>query len=207
MNYHQFHHLCAVLFATVAYAATTTGYECTAACACTSNEAAQQLWRSHRAARRMMVGLEQGALDSTSLEEAQSEVTTAIAELRGYRDQCAVQEEHLRTQCNSTTSSMALRRSCGCRPHRLLDLTRGISRRLDDAAAGVLFGDGEENMMKLSSASSYMLHSLSRVGSELERLGRACNSDSAAAKATDAGGGKRRGNRRIEVGVVEEDAY
>ena len=56
----------------------------------------------------------------------------------------------------------------------MLNLTQGVSQRLDDAAAGVLFGDSEENMLKLSGASSNVLHSLSRVATELERLGKPC---------------------------------
>ena len=123
-----------------------SGNECAQPCACTSSRTAAEAWKSHRAARRMAVSLEQGAVDSGSLEEAQQELSTAIALIRTFRDQCT------NSAASCAGSTAAIRRSCSCRPHRLLNLTQAVSRRLDDAAAGVLFGDGEENMLKLSSA-------------------------------------------------------
>ena len=142
--------------------------ECAGKCACMSSETAWQMWRTFRVARRMAVSLEQGALDSTSLEEAQTEFSQSIQATRRFRDSCGIS--------GSAACTGSMRKSCGCRPHRLLNVTRTVSRRLDDAAAGVLFGDGEENMLKLSQASSYVLHSLTRVASELDRLGRPCPS-------------------------------
>lgn len=146
-------------------------HECNNSCACTSSETAWQVWRTFKAARRLAVSLEQGALDSTSLEEAQTQFSSSIMSTRRFRDQCGLAGSAASACANSGS---AIRKSCGCKPHRLLNVTRTVSRRLDDAAAGVLFGDGEENMLKLSQASSYVLHSLTRVASELERLGKPC---------------------------------
>ena len=57
-----------------------------------------------------------------------------------------------------------------------------VQRRLDDAAAGVLFGDSEDNMRALSEAAPTVLHQLSRVHGELGRIGRlACAAERAAA--------------------------
>ena len=164
-----------VMIMAVLAATSGTSHECSQACACQSVDAAWQLWRSHRAARRMAVGLEQGAVDSTSLEEAQNEVSTSINAVRLFRDKCGQKED-------AASCSAIVRRSCSCRPHRLLNVTRIVSRKLDDAAAGVLFGEGEENMLKLSTASQWVLQSLMRVATELDRLGRTCMTEAAASK-------------------------
>ena len=167
-------------------------HECGHACACTSSETAWQVWRTFKAARRMAVSLEQGALDSTSLEEAQMEFSSSIMSTRRFRDQCGLVGSAASVCANGGST---VRKSCGCRPHRLLNVTRTVSRRLDDAAAGVLFGDGEENMLKLSQASSYVLHSLTRVASELERLGKPCP---AAARPQHGRGGRSRNSDIVE---------
>lgn len=140
---------------------------CAPACACRSGETAWQMWRTHRAARRMAVSLEQGALDNSWLDNAMQELSTAIGATRQLRDHCSSR------QAASTACSYS-RRSCYCRPHQLLNVTRTVGRTLDDAAAGVLFGDGEDNMLKLSNTVPYVLRSLSRVASELDRLSRRC---------------------------------
>ena len=77
--------------------------------------------------------------------------------------------------------------------------TTNLRTRLDDAAAGVLFGDSEANMQEMITTAPFVLHSIARVGSELERLGRlACGSKGGAGRAGAAGGGKRGGGMRRE---------
>ena len=137
-----------------------------------------------------MVRLETGDFDTSALEEVQTSVGTSAETLYRLHAACATRF------CNAS-APIVLRRSCSCRPAKLLNHTRVVQRRLDDAAAGVLFGDSEANMQELSSTmQQHVLHRLVQIGSELERLGRlACGRDAG----EGGGGGGRRGERRRQT--------
>ena len=155
-----------------------------------AQQTATLLRSAHRNTRRLAVGLETGAFDAAFLDSVQSEIGSAVDALWKWQSICPPLP-HAATRCNASAPAM-LRRSCGCRPARLLNVTTSVQRRLDDAAAGVLFGDSEQNMVVLAGTTPVVLHGLSRVGSELERLGRlSCSariSARAAAEQQQAGG-------------------
>jgi hypothetical protein len=162
-----------------AAATTQESHECTpAVCSCRALDMAASLKASHKAVRLMAVGVEEGALDNVVLDGAQTAVTASTDALSKLVFTCGQPVSF----CNST---LAARRSCGCRPRRLLNITLGVQRRLDDAAAGVLFGDSEANMQTLSRTAPHTLHSLTRVGTALSELGRVCG-----------GGGRTSSQRR-----------
>jgi hypothetical protein len=137
-------------------------------CACAALEISGLLHRTHRAARRLAAGLETGLLDNIYLEEAQSEVGASVDALRRMHLNCG------RDRNACAAASIQVRRSCECRPVRLLNTTTNVQHRLDDAAAGVLFGDSDANMLTLTNTLPPVMHGLARVGGELERLGSAC---------------------------------
>ena len=58
---------------------------------------------------------------------------------------------------------------CGCKPVRIFNMTNTIVRKLDDLAAGVLFGDSDQNMLKLSDASPGIMQTISKLADGLDR--------------------------------------
>ena len=133
----------------------------------------------------MAVSVEQGALDNLVLDEAQTEVSGSVDFVRSLHFNCG---RPLAT-CNA---SVTTRRSCACRPARLLNVTLSVQRHLDDAAAGVLFGDSEQNMQKLALMAPHLLKQLTRVGGELDRLSKRCGRDAAGAASAPASVVRRR---------------
>ena len=166
----------ATALASLLAAAPILGVEpCSRECSCMARASASQLHQTHRAARQLAVGIDRGAFDNQLLENAQTEVGNSVNAIWRLRGKCS--PAGWVTACNAS-APVQVRRSCACRPSRLLNITTTVQRRLDDAAAGVLFGDSEQNMLELASATPPVLHALSRVGSELDRLGRlACRQE------------------------------
>ena len=133
---------------------------------CTSDAAssANSIWRSHRTVRKMAVSLEQGALDNLLLDAAQTSMAAAADSVRAFRIKCGL--------ANDKCSGVRVR--CACRALRFHNMTQATVRRLDDLAAGVLFGDSEQNMLLLTNAAPEVMDSLKHIGEGLEQYERRC---------------------------------
>lgn len=145
--------------------------DCSARCACLSDEGGRTLWQAHRAARRTTTSVETGLLDNEALDDTQTRVTASIGAMRRLVDACA--QPGSAAACQAPA---AMRRAgvCGCRAPRLLNVTVNVQRRLDDAAAGALFGDSEQNMAELALAMGRLVQTTERVAAELDRFGAGC---------------------------------
>ena len=135
-----------------------------------------------------------GQLDSMLLDQAQAAAASAADSMRILHTQCGSKKDGL---CESNYSapvsamkSGALllkpaRRSCRCRLARLFNISATVQGKLDDAAAGVLFGDSEQNVLNLASSLPSVLHGTGRVATELERFARRCVAAAVGVAATD----------------------
>lgn len=74
-----------------------------------------RLHRTHQITRRLAVGLETGAFETADLEEVQTAVSGAVGLLMKLQATCGA------VMCNASVPA-PVRRSCGCRPARLLNL-------------------------------------------------------------------------------------
>ena len=140
---------------------------CSSACACRAHESGLAAWRAIRAARRTTTSIDLGGLDTNLLDEASTEFQRVSDGVRTLLADCAP----LPSTCSVNATS---RRICGCRLPRIANLTLFVTRRLDDAAAGVLFGDSEQNVLNLAAALPTVLRLSQRAAGELERYGRRC---------------------------------
>jgi len=162
------------------------GPSCSPTCGCRALEAGSAVYRATRSTRRVAASVDQSQLENSLVEEAQTAAATAVDAVRGLHASCAAPPH----SCSNGT------RSCACRLRRLLNITVTAQRRLDDAAAGVLFGDSDENVLALSSALPSVLHSSGRVAAELERHGRRqCDSPAQAQHAGQAGAKRHKRSR------------
>ena len=174
-------------------AAQPSSSSCAQACSCRAIDIANMAYKTHRAARALTRALETGLLDTAALEELQTEVGNSAVEMRQWSVACSAP--------GASCATHEEKRSCACRPLRLFNLTTIVQRKLDDAAAGALFGDSDANMAVLTSTTPHILHTMNRVGSEAERIGRiACGgglSSSSSSSSRRRGGGGGGGGRRF----------
>ena len=146
-----------------------------AECASDAGQASAAVWQSHKTVRKCAVSLEQGALDNMLLDAAQTSVSAALEAVRSFRSKCG----HSDNRCNGAMAAVSAMGTkgmrCGCRPLRLMNMTATTARRLDDLAAGVLFGDSEQNMLLLSNAAPEVMDALKLVGEGLDQYQRRCS--------------------------------
>ena len=99
------------------------GGGCSRECSCRAQETAVRLRQTHRITRKLAVGLETGAFETYDLEEVQTAVSGAVELVGAWQAACPAARG-----CNSSAPA-ALRRSCGCRPARLLNIVRALPKK------------------------------------------------------------------------------
>jgi hypothetical protein len=144
--------------------------QCTAPCTCQADAVSATLMGSHRLLRKTAASFDIGQLDTAIIDEAQTSLSASVDAVRELRSTCGSPP----ASCGNS-SGLLPRRSCRCRLARLLNITTAVQRRLDDAAANVLFGDSEQNVEAIAAAVPAMAHGTNRVAIELAKYGRRCD--------------------------------
>lgn len=156
----------------VSSAAAVLDVECSSRCACLSGEASRTFWQTSRAARHTGTSVETGMLDNEALDDTQQRAAAAMSAVTRLFEACG--QPSSSAAC-ALPSAARRRKICGCRATRLMNVTANLQRRLDDSAAGALFGDSEETMTQLATAMAASAALAERVAAELDRFSANCS--------------------------------